>query len=151
MTRTVGLTGLLLLLFFFPSCIVERPPYATIEQVLSLKPGMTKEEVSKVLDIPPYDLKRMTDTGSVVLIYKYRVTNRRTFPFFVKPRNGLKTTGKYVDLFVTYDKSGRSTKIESCSECEQTVEKKLVTVDRILALLTVVAPSILIYFGILKQ
>jgi hypothetical protein len=149
--KIASLLCLILLGLQFQSCIVERPPYSTVEQVLALQPGMTKEEVSKVLDIPPYDLKTMNDSGTTILIYKYRVTNRKTLPFFVKPKNGLKTTGKYVDLFVTYDKNGKATKIESCSECEETVEKKIVTLDRLLSLLTIVAPSLLIYFGIVKQ
>src|SRR5882672_515052 len=81
-----------LFFFFFFSingCIVVRPPYSKVEKVFTLQPGMTKEDVSKILDIPPYDLKSLDDSsGQIVLIYKYRVTDRKTLPFLVKPKNG---------------------------------------------------------------
>lgn len=137
-----------LLLINFASCVVERPPYTKIEQVLTLHTGMSKEEVSTVLGIPPYDLKLSTDTQTI-LIYKYRVTNRKTLPFFVKPSNGLKVTGKYVDLFVSYNVNGKATKIESCSECGSTEEKKTqLDVNRLILLLSVIAPAVLVYLGI---
>lgn len=130
------------------SCIVQAPAYTKVEQVLSLKPGMTKEEVSAVLGIPPYDLKSVNEKGETVLIYKYRVTDRKTVPFLMKSSNGVKARGKWVDLFITYGPDGKATSIESCSECEETkpVEKKI-DINALLTVITVTIPAILVYLG----
>ena len=151
MTKTFFLfvlTGIL----FLPSCVVERPPYAKVEKVMTLSLGMTKEEVSKVLDIPPYDFKSLDSNGTSILIYKYRVTNRKTLPFFVAPKNGMKISGKYVDLFVTYSKEGKATNFTSCTECSETTEsqKNYISLNTIITLVSVIAPAILIYLGLTK-
>ncbi len=142
--------NLLILLFVlvsFPSCIIQAPKYTMVEQVLTLKEGMSKEEVSNVLGIPPYDFKSASDSG-LVLIYKYRVTDRKVFPYNLKPTNGKKATGKYVDLFISYSKDGRVTSIHSCSTCEETKVAKINLGKLVTMMFTVALPSLLLYFGL---
>lgn len=133
---------------FLCSCIVHAPKYTGIEEVLLLKTGMTKEEVAMTLGIPAYDLKSHSDTATVY-IYKYRTTDRKTIPFVMNKTNGFKAKGKWVDLFVTYNKQGKAILIESCSECEETkVMKKKYDLTAILMILTVVVPSVAVYLGL---
>lgn len=142
------LLPVLFLAFFLSSCFIQSPKYAGVEQVLSLKTGMTKEEVSTVLGIPPYDIKSLTDT-SAQLIYKYRTTDRRTLSFVTKKTNGVKATGKWVDLFVTYDRNGKAAQIRSCSDCEETkVTEKRIDYNAIIQMISATAPAVLIYFGL---
>jgi hypothetical protein len=139
---------LILFLFFISSCIVQGPRYTRVEKVLTLKLGMTKEEVSKTLNVSPYDLKAITDSTET-LIYKYRVTDRRTIPFLMKPNNGTSVTGKYVDLFITFSKEGKAINIESCSDCEKTDEKRMkIDFNKIITFITVTTPALLIYLGL---
>jgi hypothetical protein len=128
------------------SCIVQAPKYAKIEKVLTVNLGMTVEEVSGILGIPPYDIKSRTDS-SFILIYKYRVADRRTIPFIVTPTNGMKWRGKYVDLFITYSTMGKVISINSCSDCEDSekADKRLdIDLTSIITLITIVVPSVLI-------
>ena len=131
--------------------MVQAPKYTHVEQVLALKLGMSKEEVSKALGIPPYDIKSLNDTAEV-LIYKYRVTDRKTVPLFKKETNGIKATGAYVDLLVTYDKTGIMTALETCSKCSNTEEKTTkLDIDKVITLITVTVPALLVYLGITLQ
>jgi hypothetical protein len=138
-----------MLVCFFASCIVQAPKYTKVEQVLMLKPGMSRDEVTTTLGIPPYDMRSMNDKGETVLIYKYRVTDRKTVPLFMKAANGVKTTGKWVDLFVTFSGEGMLTKIESCSGCEETktTERKL-DINSLITFFSVTAPAVLVYLGL---
>lgn len=139
---------LILVVSLLSSCIIQRPQYARVEKVMMLQTGMTKEDVSKVLGIPPYDIKSVNDSGEV-LIYKYRVTDRKTVPFVVRENNGMKVRGKYVDLFVTYTKEGKVKNIESCTECGETREiETKIDINKIITLITVTAPALLIYLGL---
>lgn len=139
---------ILFLALFLSSCIVQSPKYAGVEQVLSLKAGMTKEEISIALGVPPYDIKSVTDSSSQ-FIYKYRTTDRRTLSFFTKKTNGIRATGKWVDLFVTYDKDGKSTEIRSCSDCGETkVSEKKIDYNAIIQMITLSVPAVLIYLGL---
>ena len=146
-----AMKNFLIVLFFsftFGSCIVHAPKYTGVEQVLSLKIGMTKEEVSKTLGIPPYDLKSEGDSQTVY-IYKYRTTDRKTFPFLMNKTNGMKAKGKWVDLFITYDQNQLVKNIQSCSDCEKTaVKEKKMDINSILMLITVTIPAILVYVGL---
>jgi len=144
------LTLLLTLLFIIglSSCIVKAPKYLTVEKVLTLRQGMTKEEVSQILGIPPYNMVSMNDTAEFVLLYKYRVTNRATVPFFLKPTNGKPVRGKYVNLLVTYDKEGKVKSMESCVDCDETlIEEKRLDPDKIVTLITVTLPAVMVYLG----
>ena len=133
----------------FTSCIVRAPQYSRVEKVLTLKQGMTKEEVSTVLGIQPYNIVSMNDTGETVLLYKYRVTNRSIVPFFLNETNGHKVRGKYVNLLVTYNKDGKVKSMETCVDCDETIiEEKRVDPDKIITLITVTLPAIMIYLGL---
>lgn len=133
----------------FSSCIVQAPKYTRIEQVLTLKPGMTKDEVTAALGIPPYDIRSMNDKGETMLIYKYRVTDRKTIPLLMKPANGVRATGKWVDLFVTFSWDGKLTKLESCSGCEETKPtEKRIDINTVVTFITVTVPAVLVYLGL---
>jgi len=139
---------LLTFLLLFSSCIVRAPKYSTVEKVFVLKLGQTKEEVSQVLGIPPYNVVSVYDTGTV-LLYKYRVTDRATLPFLLKETNGKKVRGKYVNLIVAYDTNGRVVYYETCSECDKTIEEKnKLDIDKIVSLITVTLPALLIFLGL---
>lgn len=134
--------------FTLSSCIVHAPKYTGIEEVLQLKTGMTKEEVSKVLGIPPYDLKSVTEKETIY-IYKYRTSDRNTLPLLMNKTNGVKTKGKWVDLFISYDAEGKATNIASCSDCETTkVTEKKIDFNSIILLITVAVPAVLVYLGL---
>ena len=85
----------IVILFSISSCIIQSPKYTSLEKVMSLSTGMTKQEVEDSLGVKPYDIKAFTDTSDV-FIYIYRVTDRRTFSFNTTPVNGKESTGKYV-------------------------------------------------------
>jgi hypothetical protein len=131
------------------SCIVQAPKYASVEKVLSLTTGISKDSVSKILGIPPYDLKSISDSG-IVLIYKYRTTDRKTIPFFMNKTNGVKAKGKWVDLFITYGKDDNVSGIKSCSVCEETkiAQKKFDYAPIISIISALTLPAALIYLGI---
>ena len=102
------------MMLFSASCIVQSPKYSTLEKVLTLHLGMSKNQVEETLGIKPYNIKEYTDS-SIVFIYVYRVTDRRTLSFNTKPVNGTETIGKYVQLAVAYSKEDRMQSIESCN------------------------------------
>jgi len=140
---------LFLALSALTSCIVIAPKYSRVEKVLILKQGMTKDSVSKILGIPPYNLVSMNDTGETVLLYKYRVTNRQMVPFFLKPTNGREVRGKYVNLLVTYNAEGKLISMETCVDCDETIiEEKKIDKDKIITLITVTLPAVMIYLGL---
>ena len=133
---------------FLCSCIVHAPKYTGVEEVLQLKVGMTKDEVSKLLGIPPYDIKSVTDKETIY-IYKYRTTDRNTVPLFMNKTNGVKTKGKWVDLFISYNNEGKATNIASCSDCETTkVSEKKININTVITLIAILIPSVVVYFGL---
>jgi hypothetical protein len=135
-------------ILLFSSCIVQSPKYTSLEQVMSLHTGMTKTEVEESLKLKPYDLKAVTDSGTT-LIYIYRVIDRRTLSFDTKPDNGRKSTGKYVQLQVTYSKENKVVNIESCNTCpDNLVTKSRVDIEKVIAFITVTLPVLLVYFGL---
>ena len=132
----------------FSSCIVRAPQYTGLEEGLQLKIGMTKEEVSNRLGVPPYDLKSVNDTD-IIYIYKYRTTDRRTVPLAMNKTNGIKAKGKWVDLFITYDTKGKTKNITSCSHCEEMdIKVKKIDINTIIMLATVTIPSVMVYLGL---
>jgi outer membrane protein assembly factor BamE (lipoprotein component of BamABCDE complex) len=139
---------ILILTCFFSSCITQSPKYASVEQVFSLKTGMTKQQISDSLGVPPYDIRWYSDTATQY-IYKYRTTERRTFSIYIRKTNGIKATGKYVDLFITYDKQGKATEIRSCSECGETkIQENRLNLDAIGRFFTATVPAVLVYLGL---
>jgi hypothetical protein len=138
------------ILLIFTSCIVQSPKYTTLEKVISLHLGMSKDEVEAALDVQPYDFKALTDTSSV-FIYIYRTTDRKTLSFNTKYLNGRKATGKYVQLAVTYSKKDVVINIESCNTCpDNLVNVNKIDFSGIIVFITVTLPVLLIYFGLKK-
>jgi len=130
------------------SCIVQSPKYTSLNQVMSLKLGMTKVEAEKLLDLEPYDLKSFTDSSSVY-IYVYRTMDRKTLSFDTRKKNGLKSTGKYVQLAVGYSKNDKIISIESCNMCpDNLVNYSKVDVEKIFLFITITLPVILVYVGL---
>ncbi|MDI1235400.1 MAG: hypothetical protein PSX81_14055, partial [bacterium] len=84
------------------SCIMRAPKYALSENVMTLKLGQSKEQVSKILGIEPYFVVSADDTQTVFL-YKYRVADRATLPFLMKATNGKKVRGKFINLYDCYE------------------------------------------------
>lgn len=76
-TTTFFLLGVTLL---FSSCAVKNyiaPPFTDVNKILRLKPGQTSSEVSDILRIDPYDIVHSYETGSMILVYNYRVKDRK--------------------------------------------------------------------------
>ena len=135
------------LLATLSSCISQSPKYTSLEQVMSLKTGMTKNQINDSLGIQPYDIRWYSDT-TTQYIYKYRTTDRRTFSFYTKKTNGIRTTGKYVDLMVTYDKKDIATEIRSCSECGETkLKESKLNLDAIGRFFTATVPAAPVHFS----
>ncbi len=140
--------SVIIISFLLSSCIAHAPKYTNVEEVLQLKVGMTKDEVTKVLGIPPYDLKSISDKETIY-IYKYRTTDRNTLPFLMNKTNGVKTKGKWVDLFISYDSDGKVTNVSSCSDCEVTkVTEKKVNINTIITVVAILLPSLAVYLGL---
>lgn len=146
--------ALLFLCLLFTSCIVQSPKYTSLESVMSLKLGMTRQEVERTLLLTPYDFKALTDS-TLVLTYVYRVHDRKTLEHMTKPHNGRKSLGKYVQLHVTYSKdSSKVTHLESCSNCPDNlvhVSKFNVNIGKVVTFITVTLPVILVYIGLKEQ
>lgn len=130
------------------SCLVKAPRYTSVEKTFELKLGMSKDEVSRALDLKPYYLKSLTDTQSIYL-YKYRVTDRAVLPFLLKENNGKSVKGKYVNLMISYNIYDKATKIESCNKCdESSIEEKKFDFNKLTTFLTVTLPVVLVFLGI---
>jgi outer membrane protein assembly factor BamE (lipoprotein component of BamABCDE complex) len=138
------------ILLFFTSCLVQSPKYSTLEQVMSLQLGMSKAQVEEILGIQPYDIKAYTDTSNV-FIYVYRVIERKTLSFHTRPMNGIKSKGKYVQLYVAYSKDDKVISIESCSLCpDNLVTRSRIDFPQVFVFITVTLPVLLIYLGFQK-
>jgi hypothetical protein len=138
------------LLLFFNSCIVQSPKYSTLDKVMTLKLGMTKEEVEKTLNLKPYNLHALTDS-STTFIYVYRVKDRKTLYLNTRPTNGRESLGKYTQLAVTYSKKDKVIYVGSCIDCPDNLENVTkVDIEKVALFLTATLPAILIYFGLQK-
>ncbi|HVD96952.1 MAG TPA: hypothetical protein VNB90_02030 [Cytophagaceae bacterium] len=139
----------IIVFFFFTSCIVQSPQYTSLEQVMSLHVGMTKEQVEKTLDLAPYDVKAYTDSSDV-FIYVYRTIDRRTLSFYTKKKNGRKAIGRYVQLYVAYSKkTNKVINIESCGDCnDNLVTTSRVDFEKVITFVSVTLPVILVYIGL---
>jgi hypothetical protein len=137
-----------LLLLCFCSCVVTAPRYSTSDKVFTLKLGMTKDDVAQALDVQPYYLYSMTDS-TTVLLYKYRVTDRTTLPILLKQNNGKSVLGKYINLLVTYNSKGLSTKLETSTTCDiTTVATDKLNISEVITFITVTLPVVLLFVGI---
>jgi hypothetical protein len=141
---------ILVFLLPFTSCIVKSPKYSTLDKVMTLKLGMTREEVEQTLNLKPYNLKAVNETSDV-FIYVYRVKARRTLFLNTKPTNGRDATGNYQQLEVTYSKAGKVTALNSCTECPDNLESVAkVDIEKLVLFVTATLPAILVYLGLQK-
>lgn len=72
------------------------PEYTNVDQLIKVRKGMTITKVNEVLGIQPFDLQMVQDDGGTVLVYNYRVKDRRA-----------KVTGTY-DKFVKSEAAQKS-------------------------------------------
>lgn len=128
-------------------CIVKGPKYTHVENVLTVNNGMTLNEVNTLLKLKPYDLRSLDSLGNKVLIYKYRLTDRRTVPLFLKDTNGKEISSKFMDLYCTFNSKNILVKLESKSSNSELKEQRL-NINSVLTFLTVTAPAFLVYLGI---
>lgn len=141
---------MVLLSLVYQSCIVSAPKYTNVEKVLELKPGMSQSQVNEHLGIKPYDLDCFDSSGCHSLIYKYRVTDRKTVPFLLKETNGVKSKGKYMDLIAYYNAGDTVYKLESRITDSKLNERRL-NFGKVLSAITVTVPSVLVYLGITQE
>jgi len=67
----------LCLLFSACSNVWIAPPYTDSEKIIGLKSSMSIDDVTSQLGIPPFDVYHLQEDGSTVLVYNYRLKNRR--------------------------------------------------------------------------
>lgn len=133
---------------FLTSCVVKSPKYTSLTQVMTLEVGMKRAEVEKILQLKPYDVQSKSDTGNV-MIYVYRLDDRRTLSFHTKASNGRATQGKYKPLAVTYSKDSVVLGMESCTLCQDNLTSMTkLDFEKIIMFLTVTVPVLLIYLGL---
>jgi hypothetical protein len=80
MTKSLRLISFLAFLCFFTSCKLSKytaPHFTDLDKILALKPGLSLNEVNDVLKIKPYDIVYSHDKSKMLLIYNYRVKDRR--------------------------------------------------------------------------
>ena len=140
-------TLLFLMIIVFSGCIVKGPKYSHVEKVMKLNNGMTMDEVNITLGLKPYDLKSIDSVGNKVLLYKYRLTDRRTVPLFLKDTNGKEISSKFVDLYCTFSADNKLTKLITTASDSELKEQRL-NINSLITFLTVTGPAVLIYLGI---
>ncbi len=120
-----------------------------LENVMELKPGMTLEEVNDTLDLSPYNIKSRDSSGNYTIIYKYRVYDRSTIPFFLKRKNGIITKGGFITLLARFNKDNILTSVYTCTGCEgEDLKEKKINVAAIVVIVTVILPAVLVIIGL---
>jgi len=137
---------IVLLLFAVSSCIVKGPKYTHVEKVLTLKNGMTLNEVNTTLGLKPYDLISLDSAGNKVLMYKYRLTDRRTVPLFLKDTNGKEISAKFADLHCTFSADNVLVKLAS-QKSESELKEQRLDINSVMNFMSVTLPAVLIYLG----
>lgn len=137
-------------MFVYQSCIVSGPKFANVDKVMELKKGMSYDQVNTHLGISPYDMNKFDSIGRRSFVYKYRVMDRKTVPLLLKETNGVKSKGKYMDLIAFYDSSNIVYNLESRYTDSKLREKRL-NFNSVMTVITVTAPSVLLYLGIKKE
>lgn len=62
----------------FTSCTYYiAPPYTSVNELIKVRKGMTMSKVNEVLGIQPYDIYTIQDDGSTILVYNYRLKDRK--------------------------------------------------------------------------
>jgi hypothetical protein len=79
MRKIVNYLPLLLVVLLY-SCASPKyiaPKYTSTSEILKIKGGMSIDEVSAATGLEPYDFYENSSTGSLILVYKYRLKDRR--------------------------------------------------------------------------
>jgi hypothetical protein len=53
------------------------PPYTNVSELIKVRKGMTMNKVNEVLGINPYDIYTVQDDGGTILVYNYRIKERK--------------------------------------------------------------------------
>jgi len=62
----------------FSSCTsFIAPAYTSVDELIKVRKGMSMEKVNGVLGIDPFDIYSIQDDGGTVLVYNYRLKDRR--------------------------------------------------------------------------
>ena len=143
---------LLVLLVFCQSCVVQYPPYANVQDVQRLQPGVSLDSVNAILRMPPNDLV-VRDSLQTVYLYKYRVDEVKTVSPGFKRNKGLKVEGTFKECLVTVDTTSTVQSIATRDEAVSSMVKKekvKVTeiLDTVTTFLSVTIPAILVYLTV---
>ncbi|HLP13501.1 MAG TPA: hypothetical protein VK177_16310 [Flavobacteriales bacterium] len=141
------IVSVLLALVILNGCLVRGPRYTTVEKVMTVKPGMSLAQVNEKLTSKPYDIHTYDSLGSKSYIYKYRVADRSTVPFFLKENNGKTVRGKYMDLVAYFSVTDTLIKLESRAS-DSSLEEKKIDVDKIITFFSVTVPALLVLLGL---
>lgn len=71
---------LLIIFAFLQSCAISKyvaPPFTDLDKILALKYGQEPNEVYDILKIKPYDVVYSHEKSKMLLVYNYRVKDRR--------------------------------------------------------------------------
>lgn len=139
--------SLFMICWMFTSCIAIAPKYTRVEKVVKLRNGMTQQQVDSIVDIKPYDIVSIDKEGNRTMLYKYRVTDRRTLPFLLKDTNGHEFRNKFMDLHVTYNLKDTVICLES-KLTESEVKTKKLDINALITLISITVPSVMVYLGI---
>jgi hypothetical protein len=80
----------------FVSCMVQYPKFTSVENLFSLNEGMIFSDVVRVLGSKPYDIYMRQQDGYSILIYKYKLVERKVNSWLINER-GAETTG--IDIY----------------------------------------------------
>ena len=71
-----------LIAFVYSSCsYYVAPPYANVSELIKVRKGMSMTQVNDALGIRPYDIYTVQDDGGTILMYNYRVKERKMSVF----------------------------------------------------------------------
>jgi hypothetical protein len=79
-TTKIQILFVLFAFFALTSCnsiYQAAPPYTSVERMIQLKADMNVQSVSEILGIQPYDIYTIQETGGSILVYNYRVKDRK--------------------------------------------------------------------------
>ena len=95
MKRIVYLLSLVLLISSCSKQVLQvvqnshEPYYVTVQQLTVLEIGMTKNQVSKKLNVPPFDVFHSLENGCELYSYKYKHKDHEVSPKEVETKSGL--------------------------------------------------------------
>jgi len=60
-----------------------------LDKVVKLETGIKKDSVNSILGCEPYDFVSFDTSGTMVMLYKYRVKEIRRIPLLMKKTKGM--------------------------------------------------------------